>query len=61
MTSDAATISDTVDTAARMGSLTKELGANILLSEEARRQLDASSQYQLRYLGLVLCQVENDG
>ena len=50
---DAATISDTVNTAARMETLTKQAGAGILLSEETLRQLHDPKAYQLRYLGRV--------
>jgi signal transduction histidine kinase/class 3 adenylate cyclase/CheY-like chemotaxis protein len=50
---DAATISDTVNTAARMESLTKQVGADILLSGAAMQELHDPGQYQLRYLGKV--------
>lgn len=50
---DAASISDTVNTAARMESLTKRVGANILLSGDTRERLSQAEAYQLRYLGQV--------
>jgi signal transduction histidine kinase/CheY-like chemotaxis protein len=50
---EAATISDTVNTAARMETLTKQLGADILLSDGALQKLQDPDMYQLRYLGRV--------
>ncbi len=50
---DAATISDTVNTASRMESLTKTVGAQILLSEQSVAGLQHTEQYHLRYLGKV--------
>ncbi|MEM9985982.1 MAG: adenylate/guanylate cyclase domain-containing protein, partial [Bacteroidota bacterium] len=50
---DAATISDTVNTASRMETLTKTLGAQILLSEQSVRSLQRPEDYRLRYLGKV--------
>ena len=50
---DAATISDAVNTAARMESLTKQMGANILLSEQSKNQLQTPEAFHLRYLGRV--------
>ena len=50
---DAATVSDTVNTAARMESLTKQMGARILLSEESLQSLSDVATYQVRYLGRV--------
>ncbi|MEL6256877.1 MAG: response regulator [Bacteroidota bacterium] len=50
---DAATISDTVNTAARMEALTKQLGAPILLSEQSFQKLSDPQIYQMRYLGRV--------
>ena len=49
---DAATISDTVNTASRLESLTKHYNANILLSDACLLQID-KSKFHLRYLGLV--------
>ncbi len=50
---DAATISDTVNTAARLESLTKHYGASILLSEETLRRKDPKLVFPTRYLGQV--------
>ncbi|WNJ16388.1 ATP-binding protein [Pontibacter sp. G13] len=49
--SDAATISDTVNTAARMEGLTKVFGANILISGESYRNMRNPEFYTFRYLG----------
>lgn len=49
---DAATISDTVNTASRLESLTKHYIADILLSDASLLQID-KSRVHLRYLGLV--------
>jgi len=50
---DAATISDTVNTAARIESLTKSFGVNILLSEDSfyKIQGESKGKYHTRYLG----------
>jgi len=50
---DAATISDTVNTAARIESLTKHYRSPLLLSSETLRQISDSSKYHLRDLGQV--------
>ena len=50
---DAATISDTVNTAARIESLTKYYRSPLLLSSETLRQIKDDSKYQLRHLGKV--------
>ena len=50
---DAATISDTVNTASRIESLTKHYGTSILLSEESVEQLESLDQFQIRFLGKV--------
>jgi len=55
---DAATISDAVNTASRIESLTKYFKANILLSEESLRQVQSSqleeeTPFYVRYLGKV--------
>ena len=52
---DATTISDTVNTAARIESLTKYYGVNILLTESCLSKLNNGSAdtFQLRYLGKV--------
>ena len=46
---DAATISDTVNAAARVEGLTKQYGCNILLSDASIRKVN-ESQFGLRYL-----------
>lgn len=56
---DATTISDTVNTAARIESLTKYYGVNILLTESCLSKLDSNTKqdlennFNLRYLGKV--------
>ncbi|MEL6589833.1 MAG: response regulator, partial [Bacteroidota bacterium] len=50
---DAATISDTVNTASRIESLTKYFGASILLTGDTLDQIPNASDYQLRRLGAV--------
>jgi class 3 adenylate cyclase len=50
---DAATISDTVNTAARIESLTKYYRSPLLLSGETLRQISDQSNYHLRHLGKV--------
>ena len=51
---DATTISDTVNTASRLESLTKYYHAGIILSDASLRQImDESSGFHLRHLGLV--------
>src|SRR5690606_33887573 len=50
---DATTISDTVNTASRIESLTKYYKADILLSDATLQLIDDSSKFHLRYLGLV--------
>ena len=50
---DAATISDTVNTAARIESLTKYYRSPLLLSGETLRQISNHNQYHLRHLGEV--------
>ncbi|MEL6250893.1 MAG: adenylate/guanylate cyclase domain-containing protein [Bacteroidota bacterium] len=50
---DAATVSDTVNTASRMEGLTKYYGASILLSGEVKAKLSEEDNYTLRYLGKV--------
>ncbi len=50
---DAATISDTVNTAARIESLTKYYRSPLLLSGETLRQVSDNSNYHLRHLGKV--------
>jgi hypothetical protein len=50
---DACTISDTVNTASRVESLTKHYKAGILLSEASLKQIIDTSEFDLRNLGLV--------
>ncbi|MEO5905971.1 MAG: adenylate/guanylate cyclase domain-containing protein, partial [Saprospiraceae bacterium] len=50
---DAAVISDTVNTASRMEGLTKYFNVNFILSEETVRKLDDRERFNLRYLGKV--------
>ena len=50
---DAATISDTVNTASRIESLTPYYNVNILLSEDSLKRIPDPERYRLRYLGMV--------
>jgi class 3 adenylate cyclase len=50
---DATTISDTVNTASRIESLTKHYKASILLSEKTLQQIQHPENFHLRYLGKV--------
>jgi len=50
---DAATIADSVNTAARMEGLTKLYGAPVLLSSDSHRKLDRPEDFHFRYLGEV--------
>ena len=50
---DATTISDTVNTASRIESLTKYYNASILLSEITLKQIQHPEKFHLRYLGKV--------
>lgn len=50
---DAATISDTVNTASRLESLTKYYKAGIIISDAALQQIDKKDTFHLRYLGRV--------
>jgi hypothetical protein len=50
---DATTISDTVNTASRLESLTKYYKANIIISEEAFQQISDPDTFHLRHLGSV--------
>lgn len=51
---DAATISDTVNTASRLESLTKHYGVSILLSEDSLNEIEDKTAFNFRYLGKVL-------
>lgn len=50
---EAATISDTVNTAARIEGLSKHYGTSILLTEDCLADLPDSADFDFRYLGLV--------
>ena len=50
---DAATISDTVNTAARIEGLSKHYGTSILLTEDCKNKLISPGEFDFRYLGLV--------
>lgn len=51
---DAATISDTVNTASRIENLSKHYGVSVLLSEASLQQIGvAKNRFQFRYLGKV--------
>ena len=50
---DAATVSDSVNTAARIENLTKYYGVSILLSEESLNKLANPTDFNCRYLGQV--------
>lgn len=56
---DAATISDTVNTAARIESLTKYYKSPLLLSGETLRQINDPGNYHLRHLGKVQLKGKN--
>ena len=51
---EVATISDTVNTAARFEGLTKHFGGSILLSSDSFEQMENTQAYYTRYLGKVL-------
>ncbi len=50
---DAATISDTVNTASRVESLTKYYGASILITQDSLNLVGQTDIFNLRYLGQV--------
>lgn len=50
---DATTISDTVNIASRLESLTKHYSVNIILSDSSLKQIEQQDGYHLRSLGLV--------
>lgn len=56
---DAATISDTVNTAARIESLTKHYRATLLLSQETFNTINESQHYNIRHLGGVRLKGKN--
>ena len=51
---DAATVSDTVNTASRIESLTKHYGASILLSGDSLDKIKDKETFNLRFMGQVL-------
>ncbi len=59
---DATTISDTVNTAARIESLTKHYGVNILLTESCQSKIreEVADDFQLRYLGKAQVKGKNE-
>jgi class 3 adenylate cyclase len=59
MRTDAAVISDTVNTASRMEGLTKHFNVNFILSEETLQKLDDRDRFNLRYLGKVQAKGKN--
>lgn len=57
---DATTISDTVNTASRLESLTKHYKASIILSDACALQIIEKEKFHLRYLGLVQLKGKNE-
>lgn len=57
---DATTISDTVNTASRLESLTKYYKAGIILSNACLQQMAEKEGFHLRYLGLVQLKGKNE-
>ncbi len=57
---DAATISDTVNAASRIESLTKHYGVNIMLSEATFSQIPDPSTFHVRFLGNVILKGKED-
>jgi CheY-like chemotaxis protein/class 3 adenylate cyclase len=53
MRTDAAVISDTVNTASRMEGLTKHFSVNFILSEDTLQKLDDRDRFNFRHLGKV--------
>jgi len=53
MRTDAAVISDTVNTASRMEGLTKHFSVNFILSEDTVKKLENPDRFNLRFLGKV--------
>ncbi len=53
MRTDAAVISDTVNTASRMEGLTKHFNVNFIISEDTLQKLQDPGRFNLRYLGKV--------
>jgi class 3 adenylate cyclase len=59
MRTDAAVISDTVNTASRMEGLTKYYNVNFILSDETLQKLENRDRFNLRYLGKVQAKGKN--
>jgi DNA-binding response OmpR family regulator len=59
MRTDAAVISDSVNTASRMEGLTKYFNVNFILSEETVQKLEDRERFNLRYLGKVQAKGKN--
>jgi hypothetical protein len=59
MRTDAAVISDTVNTASRMEGLTKYFNVSFILSEETVQKLEDKEKFNLRYLGKVQAKGKN--
>jgi hypothetical protein len=59
MRTDAAVISDTVNTASRMEGLTKHFNVNFILSEDTLRKLEDRDRFNLRFLGKVQAKGKN--
>ncbi len=57
---DAATISDTVNTASRIESLTKHYGVTILLSQDSLNKMGDTTEFNFRYLGNVQVKGKKD-
>jgi hypothetical protein len=57
---DAAIISDTVNAASRIESLSKHYGVSILLSEDSINNLEQPDNYNLRFLGRVKVKGKNN-
>jgi len=53
MRTDAAVISDTVNTASRMEGLTKHFNVPFILSEESLKKIEHPQNFNFRYLGKV--------
>jgi signal transduction histidine kinase/DNA-binding response OmpR family regulator len=59
MRTDAAVISDTVNTASRMEGLTKHFSVNMIISGDTLMKLDDRDRFSLRYLGKVQAKGKN--
>ena len=59
MRTDAAVISDTVNTASRMEGLTKHFNVNFIVSGDTLKKVDEPERFNLRYLGKVQAKGKN--